>query len=137
MNNFNHFATAVIALWFGRLEELSTLNTLDLTSNRIASCEGLSTLSSLEELWMGYNLIDNFEVGIPGFESIAIHCRFFLSALPIICAPLQTVAAINAETVPLKTVYLEHNPIAKEFTYRKRLKTIHPGLTQIDSTYVR
>jgi hypothetical protein len=35
------------------LETLTKLNTLDLTSNRIACLKGLSTLVCLEELWLG------------------------------------------------------------------------------------
>jgi hypothetical protein len=48
----------------------------------------------------------------------------------------EEVANIDPAVVPLKTIYLEHNPVAKEFNYRKELKAIHKGLTQIDSTYV-
>jgi len=49
----------------------------------------------------------------------------------------EEVKNIDPDVVPLKTIYLEHNPIAKEFLYRKELKAIHKGLTQIDATYVR
>ena len=90
------------------LESLVQLNTLDLTSNRVKTLTGLNTLKSLEELWMGYNLVDSFDA----------------------------VAALDAKAVQLKTIYLEHNPISRDFNYRKQLKVIHPTLTQIDSSYV-
>ena len=34
----------------------------------------------------------------------------------------------------LLTVYLEHNPVAKDPQYRRKLKLICPSLTQIDAT---
>ena len=37
----------------------------------------------------------------------------------------------------IKTIYLEHNPIAKEYDYRIRLGKILPSLTQIDATMRR
>jgi len=113
------------------LENLKDLNTLDFTSNRIASCAGLSTLSKLEELWMGYNLVATFDV------SMRARRHVFVIHEVTVSVPSQTVAEIDPANVPLKTIYLEHNPIAKEFTYRTQLKKIHAGLTQIDATYVR
>ena len=95
-------------LLFVRLDNLGKLDTLDLTSNRIPRLDGLNSLGNLHELWMGYNLVDSYEA----------------------------VAAADATKVPLRTLYLEHNPIAKDFNYRKQLKVIHSQLTQIDSTYV-
>ena len=37
----------------------------------------------------------------------------------------------------IKTVYLEHNPISKDFEYRKKMAEILPSLRQIDSTPCR
>ena len=37
----------------------------------------------------------------------------------------------------LQTVYFEHNPIAKDPMYRKKIKLTLPSLTQIDATFTR
>ena len=37
----------------------------------------------------------------------------------------------------IKTVYLEHNPISKDFEYRKKTAAMLPSLKQIDSTPCR
>ena len=39
--------------------------------------------------------------------------------------------------VNLKTVYFEHNPIASDSQYRRKLKLSVPSLTQIDATMIR
>jgi protein phosphatase 1 regulatory subunit 7 len=37
----------------------------------------------------------------------------------------------------LVTIYLEHNPVAKDPSYRRKLKIILPWLSQIDATLCR
>ena len=37
----------------------------------------------------------------------------------------------------LQTVYLERNPVAKDVSYRRKLKLALPSLTQIDATLTR
>ncbi len=64
--------------------------------------------SSLPHLQLGYN-------AIPFFDAVEA-----LAALP-----------------HLSTLYLEHNPIARDFEYRMRLRRMIPTLTQLDATAVR
>ena len=37
----------------------------------------------------------------------------------------------------LQTVYFEHNPIAKDANYRRKIKLILPWLVQLDATLCR
>ena len=37
----------------------------------------------------------------------------------------------------LETVYLEYNPVSKDFEYRKKLAEFIPSLEQIDATRIR
>lgn len=37
----------------------------------------------------------------------------------------------------LQTVYLEHNPIAKDPNYRRKIKLLLPWLVQLDATLCR
>ena len=91
------------------LTTLTSLHTLDMSSNKIVKLDGMQMLQKLEECWMN----DNF---IPTFESV------------------------KAELVPLditlRTVYLERNPVAKEYLYRKILGEMLPSLTQIDASRI-
>lgn len=82
------------------------LTVLDLSRNRLASTQSFVTLTSLEELWMSGNQISSFE----------------------------SVAHIGGGTLScLEGIYLEYNPVAEEFEYRKKLKEMIPSLRQIDA----
>jgi protein phosphatase 1 regulatory subunit 7 len=85
------------------------LNVLDLSRNRLTTTAPFAHLEALEELWISGNNIATFE---------AIE--------PLRDAPVQK----------LDTVYLEYNPVAKEFEYRKRLAEWIPSLSQIDATLI-
>ncbi len=87
---------------------LTALNTLDLSNNKIRLLEGMTQLQALEECWMNDN-------GISDFECVAAQ----LMPLP-----------------KLKTVYLERNPVSKEFGYRKQLAAMLPTVTQIDASRI-
>jgi Leucine-rich repeat (LRR) protein len=89
------------------LEGLSNLNTLDLSSNQLTSTSGLESLKYLVDLWMNSNVVSSFEA----------------------VEPLKNLPALDC-------LYLEHNPIYKDFEYRKRLTQMLPTLTQIDATAV-
>ena len=90
------------------LERLTSLHTLDLSNNKIPVLEGISHLHALEECWMNDNRVSDFEC----------------------------VAAQLKPLPRLKTVYLERNPVSKEFGYRKRLADMLPTLTQIDASRI-
>ena len=44
---------------------------------------------------------------------------------------------IDALGATLSCIYLEHNPLAKEYDYRQRVAALFPAVTQIDATMVR
>ena len=66
---------------------------------------GLSHMSKLEEFWANGNAVSSW----------------------------GEVDKLKANT-SLLTVYLEHNPVAKDPQYRRKLKMTCPSLTQIDAT---
>ncbi|CAM9352214.1 unnamed protein product [Phaeothamnion confervicola] len=86
----------------------AALSTLDLSRNRLTDFDGLLHLTELEDLWMTSNGIDTFEK----VEQLQVLSR-------------------------LETLYLEHNPIYKDFEYRMRTARILPSLKQLDATEVR
>jgi Leucine-rich repeat (LRR) protein len=88
------------------------LNVLDLSRNRLTSTKPFCHLPALEELWISGNQIATLDDIIPLKE------------------------AAEAGTQALDTVYLEYNPVAAEFEYRKRLKEWIPNLSQIDATMI-
>ena len=88
------------------------LNVVDLSRNRLTSTKPFAHLPALEELWISGNQISTFDDILPLKESAE--------------AGIQS----------LDTVYLEYNPVASEFEYRKRLKGWIPSLSQIDATMI-
>jgi protein phosphatase 1 regulatory subunit 7 len=104
------------------------LTTLDLSNNQLTTTAPLVVDSKknnnntvvglhwpmLEELWLSANLITDFE---------AIHSL--------------KVASENKQLPKLETVYLEYNPVSKDFEYRKKLAEYIPTLQQIDATMIR
>ncbi len=85
----------------------SSLNTVDLSKNQIASLEGVTEHTGLEELWLSYSLLSTFES----------------------LAPLSLLPGLNC-------LYLEHSPIAKDYEYRKTITKLVPSLQQLDATMV-
>ncbi|KAL7554196.1 hypothetical protein ACHAWF_018627 [Thalassiosira exigua] len=83
------------------------LNTLDLSRNRLTDASPFGHLTSLADLWISGNDIKTFED----------------------VEPLRNLTELDA-------VYLEYNPVASEFEYRKRLAETIPSLTQIDATMI-
>lgn len=87
------------------LDNNVNLMTLDLSTNKIAKLTNVSHLTKLEEFWFNNNQLENW-------HDVEL---------------LQ-----NATNI--KTVYFEHNPIARDNQYRRKLRLILPSLTQIDAT---
>jgi hypothetical protein len=79
----------------------------DLSGNRVKSLEGVEGLAALEELWMSYNEMATFD-------------------------DLNPLTRLRN----LRCVYLEHNPVYKEFEYRKRVAALLPELVQLDATMI-
>mmetsp|Transcript_10123 Transcript_10123/g.28846 ORF Transcript_10123/g.28846 Transcript_10123/m.28846 type:complete len:440 (+) Transcript_10123:92-1411(+) len=88
---------------------------LDLSRNELTSCNPFTHLESLEELWISGNKIESFD----DVEPLK-----------------QPKANGTSNAISLETVYLEYNPVAKEFEYRKRLAEWIPSLKQIDATMI-
>lgn len=91
----------------------TSLTTLDLSRNRLTTTQPFSHLTSLEDLWLSGNKIATFSA----VEPLAV---------------LGT-----REGACLEEVYLEYNPVAGEFEYRKKLKEIIPSLTKIDANMIQ
>lgn len=100
------------------------LNVLDLSRNRLTTTSSLVVDSEnddvfgewpmLEELWISGNEINDFDAVVPLKDASS------RGHLPV-----------------LETVYLEYNPVAKDFEYRKKLAEFIPSLEQIDATRIR
>ena len=89
------------------------LSVLDLSRNRLKTTTAFAAhQSALEELWLSGNEIETFDAILPLKD------------------------AANNGTQELETVYLEYNPLAKEFDYRKRLAEWIPCLKQIDADLI-
>ena len=96
----------------GLMLDFKNLTTLDLSKNRLKSCRPFAHLDSLNDLWLSENEIGTFEDVEP------------LSRLG------------TRDGAELTEVYFEHNPIYKDFEYRKKLKEIIPSLVQIDANVI-
>lgn len=83
------------------------LNTIDMSRNRLTDTSPFAHLTSLNELWISGNDIKTFD-------------------------DVEYIRSL----VELEGVYLEYNPVASDFEYRKKLVEIVPNLTQIDATMV-
>jgi protein phosphatase 1 regulatory subunit 7 len=93
----------------GLAQAFPNLSVLDLSRNRIISTAPLTHLVSLDELWLSGNKITTF-------------------------SDVQPLCALGEHG--LETLYLEYNPVADEFEYRKRLAEMIPSLKQIDATMI-
>lgn len=88
------------------------LNTIDMSRNRLKSTKPFAHLLALEELWLSGNEIATFDE----VEHIA-------------CLGTRDGACLEG-------IYLEMNPVAKEFEYRKNLALMIPSLKQIDANMI-
>ncbi|CAB9524461.1 leucine rich repeat [Seminavis robusta] len=105
----NGITSEGITLESGLAQAFPNLNVLDLSRNRIISTAPLAHLTSLEELWLSGNKIASF-------------------------TDVEPLSALGSHG--LDTVYLEYNPVADEFEYRKKLAEFIPSLKQIDATMI-
>lgn len=83
------------------------LTTLDLSRNRLTCTKPFAELTTLEDLWISGNDIKTFN----DIDELRLLTN-------------------------LDSVYLEYNPLDKEFEYRKRLAEMIPSLTQIDANKI-
>jgi protein phosphatase 1 regulatory subunit 7 len=89
----------------------TNLNVLDLSRNCLTTTAPFAHLSALVELWLSGNEMQDFDAVIPLKEA-------------------------SAHLQSLETLYLEYNPLASDFEYRKKLAEWIPTLKQIDATMI-
>ena len=83
------------------------LNTIDMSRNRLVDTSPFGHIKSLTDLWISGNDIKSFDD----------------------VEPLRGLTELDG-------VYLEYNPVASEFEYRKKLAEMIPSLTQIDANMI-
>jgi len=96
---------------------LQALHTIDVSSNRLAVLDGLGKCSALEEVWASSNQVEDLARGVRDL--------------------VNTADSTSPSPANVTCVYLEHNPCAislGDAEYRKQLKALLPGLTQIDAS---
>lgn len=84
------------------------LTTLDVSRNQLTTCQCMSHLTSLTDLWLSGNQISSFE----------------------------NVESLRNLKSTLQSIYLEYNPIYEDFEYRMKLKVLLPHLEQIDAVRI-
>lgn len=92
-----------------KMEGLSTLvnlKVLDVSSNKLTAISGIENLTRLEDLWLN----DNQIASLDGIDAV-----------------------VAGSKGTLTTIYLEHNPCAKDPSYINILRRSFPNLQQIDS----
>jgi len=97
------------ALDAATLAALPALTTLDVTANPLADLAPLAGARALEDVWAGYTALASFDAALAG-----------LRGLPA-----------------LRTLYLEHTPVAKDWEYRLRVARELPALAQLDADAIR
>lgn len=153
-------------LWLGKnkiehisgLGKLTKLRRLDVQSNRLTRVEGLEAqVNTLEELYLAHNGIDvegaKCETGLalPFAQLSTIdmsrnrltdaspfgHLKS-LSDLWISGNDIKTFDDIEPlrNLTELDSVYLEYNPVASDFEYRKKVAELVPSLSQIDANMI-
>lgn len=152
--------TALKSLWLGKnkieaisgLEHLASLRQLDIQHNRLTTLgDGLLHLSQLEELYLAWNAIDSL-VGLPNSPALGtvdlsknrIACLDGVEQHPSLeelwlsyCQVASFDALAPLTRLPgLTCLYLEHNPLAKDYEYRKTVTKLIPSLQQLDATMV-
>ena len=110
----NAITSEGVGLDTGLAQAFPHLTVLDLSRNRLTSTAPLAHLVSLEELWLSGNKINTFAD----------------------VEPLMALGQQQEEENGLETLYLEYNPVADEFEYRKKLAEMIPSLKQIDATMI-
>jgi hypothetical protein len=89
------------------------LTVLDLSRNRLTTTIPFGHLTAIEELWISGNMMEDFDAVVPLKD-----------------------ASAEGLIPNLETLYLEYNPLASDFEYRKKLAQWIPSLKQIDATMI-
>lgn len=153
-------------LWLGKnkiehisgLRKLTKLRKLDLQSNRLTRIENLEgQIDSLEELYLSHNAIDvigaTCETGLAlpfaQLSTIDMTRNRLTDTSPFAHLTSLTDLWISGNDIKsfddvehlqmltnLDSLYLEYNPVEKDFEYRIKLAKMIPSLTQIDATKI-
>mmetsp|Transcript_5243 Transcript_5243/g.11372 ORF Transcript_5243/g.11372 Transcript_5243/m.11372 type:complete len:500 (+) Transcript_5243:79-1578(+) len=141
------------------LSKLTKLRRLDVQSNRLTKIENLEAqVDTLEELYLAHNGIDVDGAKCPSGLALPFtnlntidmsrnrltdaspfgHLATCLTDLWISGNQITTFEDIEPlqQLTELDSVYLEYNPVASEFEYRKKLAEMIPSLTQIDANMI-
>jgi protein phosphatase 1 regulatory subunit 7 len=102
----NAITTEGASIATGLAQAFTNLSVLDLSRNRLTTCQPFAHLQSLEELWLSGNKIASFDVVKPLAD------------------------------LPLETIYLEYNPLQEDPLYRKKVAETIPSLKQIDANLI-
>ena len=158
--------TSLEELWLGKnritqldhaeLTPLIRLRILDVQSNRLTSIEGLPpSMPSLEEFYIAHNGIGDIPIaalqGCPRLTTIDVtgnplpSLAFAAAATTLedVWAGYTRVATFSdaldgLRALPaLRTLYLEHSIVAKDWEYRLRIARDLPRLTQLDADAIR
>ena len=152
-------------LWLGKnritrldhaeLAPLVRLRILDVQSNRLTTTDGLPPLPALEELYIAHNGIADIPVaalqGCPRLLTIDVTGNPLPSlAFAAAATTLQDIwagytrVATFADALDgvrglseLRTLYLEHSIVFKDWEYRLRIARELPKLTQLDADAIR
>ncbi|KAM5547601.1 hypothetical protein ABKV19_001869 [Rosa sericea] len=122
--------TKLEELWLGRnrIKECVALEELYLSHNGISKMEGLSTLVNLRVLDVSNNKLTS----VNDIENLTMLEDLWLNDNQI--ESIEGVAeAVVGSREKLATIYLEHNPCAKNPNYSAALKKTFPNIQQIDS----
>ena len=103
----NAITTEGASMASGLAQTFQQLSIIDLSRNRLTTCQPFAHLSTLEELWVSGN-------NIASFNNVE---------------PLRQIPG-------LETIYLEYNPLQSEPLYRKTLAELLPSLKQIDANLI-
>ncbi|BGP30894.1 protein phosphatase regulatory subunit Sds22 [Rhodotorula toruloides] len=137
------------------LDGLTGLRTLSIQSNRLTKIEGLDALTELEELYLSHNGLTKIEGlrKLTKLTTLDVGNNKIVEASAEELAPLteleefwannnelHAIPSLPPSSHPnLSTIYLEGNPLQKEFgtAYRRKIMLECPQVQQIDATFVR
>jgi protein phosphatase 1 regulatory subunit 7 len=160
--------TGLQSLWLGKnkleriedINQLPHLKQLDIQNNRLTTLLpgdavdetlGISSLTSLQELYLACNAISNV-LGLPTGSPLStldlstnaidtlegIEEHKFLTELWMTASKLSNFDQLAPlKMLPeLECLYLEHSPLASDFEYRIKITSMLPSLQQLDATAV-
>lgn len=117
------------------LDNNKALETLDVAKNRLKTIDNVAHLAELTEFWVSTlndccNKLGRSQSNISSFPFQQPQANGNQ------ISEFRVIESLTSNK-KLATVYLEHNPFAKDIQYRMKVKRELPWLQQIDATYCR